>query len=84
MHLNARALDRQQCGTRPVGDVKEFGFLGVPSRPLPAGAELPPLQPVPALAPGMVADPRLALTIGISGSIATKQVPVLSCPAIWL
>lgn len=68
---------RQACC---AGDVKEFGFRGVPSGRVPPEAELPPLQPVPALAPGMVADPRLALTIGVSGSIASEQVQRLpSC-----
>ena len=66
------------CGAPGAGDVKEFGFRGVPSGPVPPEAELPPLQPVPVLAPGMVADPRLALTIGVSGSIANAQVQRLA------
>ncbi len=69
---------REPCGTPAAGDVKEFGFRGVPSGPVPPEAELPPLQPVPVLAPGMVADPRLALTIGVSGSIANAQVQRLA------
>ena len=69
---------REPCGAPAAGDVKEFGFRGVPPGPVPPEAELPPLQPVPVLAPGMVADPRLALAIGVSGSIASAQVQCLA------
>jgi hypothetical protein len=57
-----------------AGEVKEFGFRPVPGGQLPDSNAPPPLQPVPVLAPGMVADPRLALSIGVAGSIATEQV----------
>ena len=53
--------------------MKEFGFRPVPEGPLPSGCALPPLQPVPVQAPGMVADPRLALSIGVCGSIAAEE-----------
>ena len=63
----------------PAGDVKEFGFRPVPEGRLPKEHALPPLQPVPVQAPGMVADPRLALSIGVCGSIAAEE----AC-ASWL
>ena len=61
-----------------AGEVKEFGFRPVPEgRQLPDSYAPPPLQPVPVPAPGMVADPRLALSIGVAGSIAVEEVHAL-------
>lgn len=66
-------------GVAAVGDVKEFGFRELPhtgARDAGAAAtpgerqpqaELPALQPVPLAADGE-ADPRLALTICVSGA----------------
>ena len=52
----------------------------MPEGDLPAGAALPPLQPVPVLAPGMIADPRLVVAIGVAGSIAAEEVHRLPFP----
>ena len=57
-----------------AGDVKEFGFIEVRDTQRPPGEEPPPLQPAPIAPPGAAADPRLALTVCVSGMIASVEV----------
>ncbi|CAL8463668.1 g3202 [Coccomyxa elongata] len=58
---------------RRLGDIKEFGFREVRNTRLAPGEEPPPLQPAPIAPPGTAADPRLALTVCVSGMVASEE-----------
>ena len=55
--------------------MKEFGFREVRDAQRPPYEEQPPLQPAPIAPQGSAADPRLALTVCVSGMIASVEVP---------
>ena len=55
--------------------MKEFGFREVRDAQRPPDKEQPSLQPAPIAPQGCAADPRLALTVCVSGMIASVEVP---------
>jgi hypothetical protein len=57
-----------------AGDLKEFGFRDIADRLLQPGSQLPPLQPAPVQDPSHAADPRLTVTVCVSGMIAAVEV----------
>lgn len=58
----------------PAGDVKEFGFREITNQQREPDAEQVPLQPVPVPPPEQLADPRLAVTICVSGMVSSAEV----------
>ena len=54
--------------------MKEFGFREITNQRKAPDAEEIPLQPVPVPPPEHMADPRLAVTVCVSGMVSSAEV----------
>lgn len=73
--LPSRAQGTHLSAGAASGDVKEFGFREITNQRKAPDTEELALQPVPVPPPEHMADPRLAVTVCVSGMVSSAEVP---------
>ncbi|CAK0785406.1 hypothetical protein CVIRNUC_008615 [Coccomyxa viridis] len=69
--VGARAVGDRMA--RRLGDVKEFGFREISNQKKTPDEDDVALQPVPMPPPELMADPRLAVTVCVSGMVSAAE-----------